>query len=587
MKNKGLAVLLAVVFGLMLWPAQAKASAVSYLSQARVMQELGMFTGTENGYELERMGTRAEAAVMLVRLMGQEKNLDREAVTPFTDVPNWAAPYVAMLMAHDIHLNLTDNQFGGTQPLTPTQYAECLLKILGYDNLQGDYLTFNTLGKMQELGIIQSGDMEELDRMPNLTRGGLVSLSYQTLFAGFKEAPSVTLLEKLYLNDGVVSAASLVAASAYNGKVAEIAKGLRLLNDTVTVLSTQEIARRVSPAVFYLITYDAAGTPIKSGSGFFIEATGTAVTNFHVIQGAASAQIQTADGVAHNVQGVLAYDEKLDLALLQVEGNDFTPVELGDSDRLETGEKVYSISSPLGFSNTFSEGIVSNVARWMDSIPYIQMTVPISTGSSGGVLLNDKAQAVGIITALVQDGQSLNFALPVKLLSNLSERNLRSLGTLAPITAPAAPAVPETQSVPTGPLVYEEEPNNTWPTANFLNGSSTAVGALDYWKNDMDYYQFLTIVPGTAYLTLLGDSGEPNSLALLLARVNSSGNTEGIAFADYVETVDGNSVYLLQYNLDDPGDYYAVVYPYRHQGQQEGDVEAYVLDYQFFNNYGI
>lgn len=572
--KKGLLLTLCVLLlGFAGVPVQA--GTISYLPQAKVLQELGLFTGTENGYELERSSTRAEAAVMLVRVLGQEKNIQKSENCPFQDVEPWAIPYINLLYEQKIAFGISEDYFGAADPITPAQYMTYLLRILGYLDTEGDFDWENALGEAQDLGIIQAGDLTSLTKTDELSRGGMVNLTYHTLFAGFKEEQEITLLEKLYLNDGAVSQGQLQTVSAYNSKVAEVCKKLGITPSQSSLLSTQEIARRVSPAVFYLLTYDADNLPLQSGSGFFIESDGVAVTNYHVLEHAYQAQIQSPDGQTYDVEGVLCYDTKLDLALLKVKGQGFPVVEIGDSDALETGEKVYSISSPLGLSNTFSEGIISNVRRWMEDVPYIQMTVPISSGSSGGVLLNGKAQAVGIITAIVQDGQSLNFALPVKLLQKLPERNLRTLAELHPQQATSA------QIEKQDGLYYEEENNNFWTLANFLNGPTTVAGILDYWNNDMDYFEIQTIMPGKVMLSLLVASDMPNSLALALVQMNEEGNAEGIAFADYVKTEDGHCEYQLQYDLNEPGVYYLVVYPYKKEGQQQGDLENYILDYQF------
>ena len=170
-------------------------------------------------------------------------------------------------------------------------------------------------------------------------------------------------------------------------------------------LTAKEIYNRCNDAIFYIRTYDIDGDALSSGSGFFLEKDGKAVTNFHVLENAYSAVITMADGTDYNVKGILGYDMKGDLAILQVDGNGFPFLSSGDSDEMTSGEKIYAIGSPMGLSNTISEGIVSGINRTIENIPYIQITAAISHGSSGGALLNEKGQVVGITSAGLATGQ--------------------------------------------------------------------------------------------------------------------------------------------------------------------------------------
>jgi S1-C subfamily serine protease len=109
--------------------------------------------------------------------------------------------------------------------------------------------------------------------------------------------------------------------------------------------------------------YDGNGDAYASGSGFFIDSSGLAVTNYHVIEGASAAAILTTDGEVYDVLGVYDYSEDYDLALLQIDGSGFPILPLGDSDAVAAGATVYAIGNPLGLTNTISQGIVSNAAR--------------------------------------------------------------------------------------------------------------------------------------------------------------------------------------------------------------------------------
>ncbi len=105
--------------------------------------------------------------------------------------------------------------------------------------------------------------------------------------------------------------------------------------------------------MFFIVVYDASGKAFASGSGFFISSSGLAVTNFHVINGAASAKIMTTDYEVYNVAGIYDFREDYDLALLQINGSDFPYLEIGNSSTAKTGATVYTIGSPIGLDNTF------------------------------------------------------------------------------------------------------------------------------------------------------------------------------------------------------------------------------------------
>ena len=191
-------------------------------------------------------------------------------------------------------------------------------------------------------------------------------------------------------------------------------------------LSATEIAQQCSPAVFYIVVFDGNGDAYASGSGFFIESSGLAVTNYHVIDGASSALIMTTDEEVYTVSGVYDYNEDYDLALLQIDGDGFPYLPVGDSDTVAQGSTVYAIGNPQGLTNTFSQGIVSNAARTFSDTPvsFIQFDAAISAGSSGGALLNTRGEVIGVTAATVVTGQNLNLAIPINLIYELSDDTL-------------------------------------------------------------------------------------------------------------------------------------------------------------------
>ncbi len=109
---------------------------------------------------------------------------------------------------------------------------------------------------------------------------------------------------------------------------------------------------------------------------------------------------------------------------------------LGDEAIPEIGERIYAIGNPKGLSGTFSEGIVSGV-RNLQLSQELQITAPISPGSSGGPVLNSRGQVIGVAYASYSEGQNLNFAIPIKYLLTLKIK----LGTLSLIPSLKSPTI--------------------------------------------------------------------------------------------------------------------------------------------------
>jgi hypothetical protein len=147
-------------------------------------------------------------------------------------------------------------------------------------------------------------------------------------------------------------------------------------------------------------------------------------TNAHVIEGAASGTAKlVGEGRKLAILGSLGMDRRADLALLSV-NSDAPPLNLDSSKSAGVGDRVYVIGNPLGLEGTFSEGIVSGI-RTIDGDSVLQMTAPISPGSSGGPVMNASGLVIGISVATFRNGQNLNLAIPVSYLAKL-------VGSLSP-----------------------------------------------------------------------------------------------------------------------------------------------------------
>ncbi len=174
------------------------------------------------------------------------------------------------------------------------------------------------------------------------------------------------------------------------------------------------IAKAANGVIVTIITSDKDGKPIAQGTGFLVREDGRIVTNYHVIRNASSAIVKLPDGAFYDVEGMLAFDRSRDLAVIKARGQNFRTVVLGNSDRLQVGEAVVAIGNPLSLESTVSSGIVSGIRDIEDEGgKYLQITAPISPGSSGGPLFNMAGEVVGITTLYLKGGENLNFAIPI------------------------------------------------------------------------------------------------------------------------------------------------------------------------------
>ena len=181
-------------------------------------------------------------------------------------------------------------------------------------------------------------------------------------------------------------------------------------------LTGEEIYTKISPSTVEV--YAESDFVSSLGTGFYIDDSGTVVTNYHVIQDCSSAYVTTSDGGTYEVKNVLGYSEELDIALLETTKANSTAVETCTS--VTTGETVYVLGSSLGLTGTFSEGLVSTAERTVGEVPYIQISAPISHGNSGGPVVNSMGQVIGIASAGFEEGQNLNLALPITIVDQIS-----------------------------------------------------------------------------------------------------------------------------------------------------------------------
>jgi tetratricopeptide (TPR) repeat protein len=180
------------------------------------------------------------------------------------------------------------------------------------------------------------------------------------------------------------------------------------------------VIKKVQPSVVSILIVNEGGKVSGQGSGFFVNAGGDLITSRHVLEGANRASIITSEGKEFPVQKVIAEDPDGDLIQISValEGETVQPLRISPAVP-EAGERVIVIGTPLGLEKTVSDGIVSAVRDIPGFGKIIQLTAPISPGSSGSPVVNMKGEVIGITTFFVVAGQNLNFAIPVERISKM------------------------------------------------------------------------------------------------------------------------------------------------------------------------
>lgn len=177
----------------------------------------------------------------------------------------------------------------------------------------------------------------------------------------------------------------------------------------------KDIVKEAEQATFVIYTYDEYGTPKGIGSGFFIDKEGTGITNYHVLDGAVKAVLKTSDEEKYEINQVIASDRKWDIAKFTIKNDKnkiFNYLKFSNKE-IEKGDKVYNISSPMGLEASVSEGIVSSLRSDGQHGNIIQVTAPISSGSSGSALLDQDGKVFAIATFKYNQGESLNFGVAI------------------------------------------------------------------------------------------------------------------------------------------------------------------------------
>ncbi len=204
-----------------------------------------------------------------------------------------------------------------------------------------------------------------------------------------------------------------------------------------------DLVKKIKPSVSLVETFDKDNKPLLQGSGFFVDNNRHLVTNLHVIKGACSAKIKTVVGKEYSVDGIAARDIEADIVKLavnitasqkkdifdeivpepstakQIDAN-FPFLKLSSQIPSE-GEDIIVVGNPLGLESSLSTGVVSAVRDIPAFGKILQITAPVSPGSSGSPVVNMRGEVLGVATLVLKEGQNLNFAVPSYKILELKE----------------------------------------------------------------------------------------------------------------------------------------------------------------------
>jgi len=218
-----------------------------------------------------------------------------------------------------------------------------------------------------------------------------------------------------------------------------------VLNSTDIETAITQSVQKVGPAVVTVVGtipgqmtfFGMSGDQTVSGSGVFISDQGYILTNNHVVEGTKEVNIVLSDGTQENAT-IVGTDQYSDIAVLKTDGNVPAVASLGNSDKLDSGESVIAIGSPLGtFKNTVTVGVISGTGRSIDTgqgyqiEDLIQTDAAINHGNSGGPLVDLAGEVIGINTLIVRNTNSgdvaegLGFAIPVNTAQAVAQQIIR------------------------------------------------------------------------------------------------------------------------------------------------------------------
>jgi len=178
-------------------------------------------------------------------------------------------------------------------------------------------------------------------------------------------------------------------------------------------LTPEQIFTKVDKSVVVVLSLSDDDEIAAQGSGVVFDKKGLVATNFHIINDGTKIVVKHYDKIIKDVE-IVGFDAQKDILILKIPENLIPPINTADVSTLQPGQRIYAIGCPLGLENTISEGLISGLRYWDElGREYIQITASISSGSSGGAVVNTNGELIGISTASLKEGQNLNFAIKI------------------------------------------------------------------------------------------------------------------------------------------------------------------------------
>jgi tetratricopeptide (TPR) repeat protein len=245
-------------------------------------------------------------------------------------------------------------------------------------------------------------------------------------------------------------------------------------------LNPEKIYEAVNPSVVVVNVLDSGGKIFSQGSGVVYD-EGLVVTNFHVIKGYNTIVINHGDSVIREVS-LAGADIDNDIAVLKIRTGVLKPLKVLSA-APKVGQRIYAIGSPLGYENSISEGIISGLRNMIEkNQSFIQVSSPISKGSSGGAIVNSRGELIGISTFTEKSGQNINFAIPV---------------------ADVLKVIPVHKS-PADKKIYLEKAKEEFEKNNFNNTLIYASIHLNAFDNDAEAY----FIKGLSYYNIFEQASD-------------------------------------------------------------------------------
>jgi tetratricopeptide (TPR) repeat protein len=334
-----------------------------------------------------------------------------------------------------------------------------------------------------------------------------------------------------------------------------------------------EVFQKVKDAIVVVKALDREGQEVSQGSGVVLP-SGEVVTNHHVVEKGVTVTVVAKGRSALAL--IVGQDPDRDLALLFVVGLDASPAQLGRTEGLKVGQRVFAVGAPYGLELSISEGIVSQLRG--KKPPIIQTTAAISPGSSGGGLFNEQGQLVGITSFYLKGGQGLNFAVPVEWVRELIAQSKKA-GPPPGAKAPGRAQAPDSSREP-----RKGESDTTWSReADALQAAQNWSGLLEHskrWTRAEPGESLAWYALGTAYYKL-GRKQEALSACKEAVRLKpdfaEAWYNLGVAYSDQGRYQEAIQAYkeALRLKPDYAEAWYNLGVAYSYQGRYQEAIQAY------------